>query len=329
MLLSLYRSFYGSRKTGNIHVISIPKIVVSEDELEDEVSETESPIESESEEEITEGKTEENFIDSEDPDEQEPQRRTDIEFNWKLNQPWVNPPESKFEEKTLQMNRAMTGPLHSFSGPMQFFSLFFNEKLLKHILFQTNLYNTSNSYVTGSKPISSIRMDEIKKVLGIILFMGVEKFPNRRLYWSPVTESKVISSAKLTRNRFEEILRVLHFNDNSLQGNPGDPNYNTLFKLQPIIDHLRDRFSTVVTAETMVAVDEMMIAFKGRHRLKCYMPQKPTKWGYKLWSLAGVSGYVYNFEVVGENGTKGPPAGEQIIEGIGETGCCHAINEGS
>ena len=43
----------------------------------------------------------------------------------------------------------------------------------------------------------------------------------------------------------------------------------------------------------------MMIAFKCRHALKVYMPNKPTKWGYKLWCRAGVSGYVYAFEVSG------------------------------
>ncbi len=51
----------------------------------------------------------------------------------------------------------------------------------------------------------------------------------------------------------------------------------------------------------------MMIPFKGHHSAKMFMPKKPVKWGYKLWCRAGVSGYVYDFEVVGGNGAKGPP----------------------
>ena len=70
----------------------------------------------------------------------------------------------------------------------------------------------------------------------------------------------------------------------------------------------------------MVTVDEMMAALKVRHKLKCYMPQKSTKWRYRLWSLPGVSGYVYNFEMVGENGAKGPSSGESIINGVVESG---------
>ena len=50
-----------------------------------------------------------------------------------------------------------------------------------------------------------------------------------------------------------------------------------------------------------------MVPFKGKHAAKMYMPKKPVKWGYKLWSRAGISGYVYDFEVCGELGAKGSP----------------------
>ena len=93
-----------------------------------------------------------------------------------------------------------------------------------------------------------------------------------------------------------------------------------LFKLKSTNDLLQNTFGTIVIPETMVAVDEMMVAFKGRHKLKCFMSQKQTKWGYKLWSLAGVSGYVYNFAMVGENGAKVPPPGEPVVNGVGESG---------
>jgi len=47
-----------------------------------------------------------------------------------------------------------------------------------------------------------------------------------------------------------------------------------------------------------VAVDESMIAFKGRNSLKQYMPLKPIKRGYKVWNLADSStGYVLSFDV--------------------------------
>ena len=42
-----------------------------------------------------------------------------------------------------------------------------------------------------------------------------------------------------------------------------------------------------------MSLDEAMIAFKGRHFMKKYMPAKPTKWGFKVWTLADAhTGYL-------------------------------------
>ena len=49
-----------------------------------------------------------------------------------------------------------------------------------------------------------------------------------------------------------------------------DSNYDPLFKVKPIIDHLGNLFETI---EIMVAIEEMTVAFKHRHKWKCYMPQ--------------------------------------------------------
>ena len=50
-----------------------------------------------------------------------------------------------------------------------------------------------------------------------------------------------------------------------------------------------------------------------------YMPKKPIKWGYKLWCMAEISGYVFDFEVVGGMGTTGTSANIQSIHRFGES----------
>ena len=133
--------------------------------------------------------------------------------------------------------------------------------------------------------------------------MGVHKLPNRRIYWGTFTNVPVISET-MTRNRFDEILSILHFNDNNLASPSTLPDHNKLHKIQPVIEFFNARFSEVVFPETNEAVDEMMIPFKGKHSVKMYMPKKPVKWGYKLW---GISVYVYEFDVLGGKGIKGTP----------------------
>ncbi|XP_058868693.1 piggyBac transposable element-derived protein 3-like [Acipenser ruthenus] len=46
-----------------------------------------------------------------------------------------------------------------------------------------------------------------------------------------------------------------------------------------------------------LAVDEQMVLFKGRNRLKQYLPSKPKKWGYKILVFAGSDGVPHNLEI--------------------------------
>lgn len=46
----------------------------------------------------------------------------------------------------------------------------------------------------------------------------------------------------------------------------------------------------------MLFVDEQICATEARHHIKQYIPKKPHKYGFKLFVLAGVSGFACNFE---------------------------------
>ena len=103
--------------------------------------------------------------------------------------------------------------------------------------------------------------------------MGVYKYPNRRMYWGQSIYVPFISEA-MNRNRFEEILSILHSNNNSKNKPPSYPAFNKLFKIQPLIDHFRKVFSQSLIPKTEEAIDEMMIPFNGQHRCKQYIPKK-------------------------------------------------------
>lgn len=40
-----------------------------------------------------------------------------------------------------------------------------------------------------------------------------------------------------------------------------------------------------------------MIPYKGKNRLKQYIPKKPKNWGFKVLARCGVSGITYDFHV--------------------------------
>ena len=65
---------------------------------------------------------------------------------------------------------------------MQFFRKFFNDRILEHITFQTNLYATQQSRRKGSEQIKTFPRNEIEKAIQIILLMGIHILPNRHMY---------------------------------------------------------------------------------------------------------------------------------------------------
>lgn len=97
-------------------------------------------------------------------------------------------------------------------------------------------------------------------------------------------------------NKFDEIKRFLHFNDNTNIIPAGQQGHDKLFKIRPFLSIIRERL-LLVPKEEYTAVDEQIIPTKARIGLKQYNPKKPHKWGYKNFVLSGISGFSYDFDV--------------------------------
>ena len=94
--------------------------------------------------------------------------------------------------------------------PVEFFEFFFDHDLMNLIVEQSVLYARqcgNHSYETS--------IQEMRSLLGILLVSGYTKVPRRRMYWELSTDAHndAIASA-MSRNRFLECLRYLHFADN-------------------------------------------------------------------------------------------------------------------
>ena len=135
--------------------------------------------------------------------------------------------------------------------------------------------------------------DEIEQFIGMLLLIGVYPCTSYRLYWANCSRFGLIADA-MPRNRFELLLRYIHFNDNSQMKPRDDPEYDPIFKVSPLLNRIRAAMS-VVEQEEMHSIDEQIIPFKGRSRYKQYMKNKPHKWRFKVFARAGVSGLVYDF----------------------------------
>ena len=178
----------------------------------------------------------------------------------------------------------LTGPtitLPQSSNATDFFELFITDDIIDHIVAQSNLYATSNPCSPGYRMDESITPDMVRSFLGVIIAMSWRKFSSTDDYWSthPILGCPPITNG-WTKRRFWAFLHCLHLNNNSTALPREDPNYDKLHKVRPIIEAVRLNCLSNFNPSRDNAIDEAMVAYKGRSSLKQYCPLKPIKRGY-------------------------------------------------
>lgn len=106
----------------------------------------------------------------------------------------------------------------------------------------------------------SINFDEIKKFLGLILWMGFVKINPIANYWSksPLYNFQ-LASVIISRNKFELLLSNFHFiNNMSITCN------DRLRKILPFFDKLQKKYQKIFILEKYIVIDEMLISWRER-----------------------------------------------------------------
>ncbi|XP_050064144.1 piggyBac transposable element-derived protein 2-like [Aphis gossypii] len=166
--------------------------------------------------------------------------------------------------------------------PYSYFTQLFTDDIFEHIRVETIRYAIQNG-----KDSFTLTITELKTYFAINIAMTYLRYPNVRMYWSslPGIRMNLIADA-MNVNRFGEIKRFLHFEDNTKKPDSAVPSFDRYWKLRPVITMLHDSFHAAASPDEHIAIDEMIIPFKGRSGLKQYMKAKPkkigaSKFGYK------------------------------------------------
>ena len=206
------------------------------------------------------------------------------EFEVPYNFEWVNP---NLEFPVVPNFRARPGVLvdtTNMQEPFQYFEYFMNIDVMENILGETNRY--AQQYIRANPNLprySSVRswvpldIFELKQFLGLTLLMGIVKKPAVSDFWStdPLIQTPLFNSV-MKRNRYQQILRFLHFNNNEQGPNPHDPNRDRMYKIRPLIDQLNELFMWGIQPEREICLDESLLLFKGRLQFRQYLPTKKS-----------------------------------------------------
>ena len=202
---------------------------------------------------------------------------------------------------------------------------------MENIVEQTNLYAQQTMGESAFATWTQVTTDELWAYLGFCILMAVNHLPSMSDYWSTdeVYHYSPVAG-RISRKRFFDISRYLHFVDNTTLPARNTPSYHRLQKVSPVIDAVMEACMTAYNPSKNNSIDEAMIAFKGRASIKQYMPKKPVKRGIKVWMRSDSSnGYISQFDVyTGKSGndTEGG-LGENVVKRLTRaiTGKYHCV----
>lgn len=172
--------------------------------------------------------------------------------------------------------------------PMEYFKNYFTEELYELVALCTNRY-----YMINTGKILNTSSIKMKKIFGIHVIIGCIKFPRLRMYWSAKFRYDPVASI-MSRDRFFQLRVNLHFAN--LVSDEMKKN-NKLWKVQPLIDCVRNRCLSIERSSTYYSIDEQMIPFLGRCQIRQFVKGKPRPVGLKNFVITTSAGLVIDFEI--------------------------------
>ena len=154
----------------------------------------------------------------------------------------------------------------------------FDDEIRKHIVQQSTIYASQknrHNFVFSDNCL--------KKLIGFLLLTGNHGLPQEKMYWceDENVESDIVWAC-FSRNRYLEIKRNLHFNDNSTLGT-GE--HAKSFRIAPLIEKMNEKFLMYGVFSKHLSIDEQMVQYYGRHFMKQFSREKPIQFGYKNWAM--------------------------------------------
>ena len=150
---------------------------------------------------------------------------------------------------------------------------------------QQNTPARRRSVFGNLKPVTK---SELLKLLSVLIAMGFNKRPSIKDYWSTFPADYTPWYHKMfARDRFEAIYHtMLHASETGSESKA---------KIEPFMNELIGKFQAAFYPFENVAIDEMVIRWKGRWKYKQYNAAKPKKYHIKTFGLCdSTTGYVHN-----------------------------------
>ena len=146
--------------------------------------------------------------------------------------------------------------------------------------YQQHLYGQAGL----SRQLPDITLPDMMIFVALALQMGHELKDTLHDYWMKLRQLRnPFYGETMTRDRFLHILRFLHFADSSQRPDKVEE-YDPLWKLRTVFDKLNKAYAIFYNPLEHLAVDEVIVKFKGRAIFRQYIPKKRKCFGIKIYN---------------------------------------------
>lgn len=191
--------------------------------------------------------------------------------------------------------------------PLEAFLNLFSNDIYEEIILSTNLEGRRWASASSSRHWNDISKKELFAFIGLLILAGSEKanhVPIRELFLSRFKHP--MYKACFSVNRFEQILCCLLFDDKRTR--PARLETDRLAAFSYVWKLFINNCLKVYKPGESVTVDEQLVPFRGRCGFVQYMPQKPHKYGIKIfWSCDAENHFAHNAEIYSGRKPNQPP----------------------
>ena len=157
--------------------------------------------------------------------------------------------------------------------PYNYFCLLLPETFWTDVALQTNVYAEQRQQNKGQdKTWKETTAVEMKLFIFIQFMFGIHRMLETAMYWSsdPLLWVSAIADV-MSKGRFRKLSQYFHLNDNSAAVPKGQPEYDALFKVRPLLDAITVNSRAHYFPGRDISIDEAMIKFNGRLSFKQYI----------------------------------------------------------
>lgn len=178
------------------------------------------------------------------------------------------------------------GEAKNVTNPSCCISLLIDDSMLEKIVSYTNIFiKKITPNFCRERDAKETNLIELKALIGLLYLSGLHKSShvNVRDLWATDGSGIEIFRSTMSHKRFLFLLRCLRFDDvNSREDRRKD---DKLAAISEIFQMFNENCKKFYSVGEYVTIDEKLESFRGRCAFRQYIPNKPARYGIKIFAL--------------------------------------------